>query len=522
MNDPRSKPPGPAPRYTNLMLLASTFVIATCGLVYELLAGTISSYLLGDSVYQFSLVIGLFMAAMGLGSYLSRFIGEQLLEPFIVVQLMIALVGGTSALVLFHAFSVLDNYTAFLFLELVLIGALVGVEIPLVIRILQDQHALKVNVSNVLSLDYIGALFASLLFPLVLVPQLGLIRTSVLFGMMNALVAAMAVWIFRAELPRRLPLGIGLGVCMLILLSALLKADGILGYFESRLFTGEVILAHTSPYQRIIVTRNATTINLFINGALQFSSGDEYRYHESLVHPVMSLSRRQENILVLGGGDGLAVREVLKYTKVKQITLVDLDPVVTDLFRHNELLRTLNAGALNDPRVVVINDDAWKFLERTEQRFDVVIVDLPDPHNLSLSRLFSQSFYTLLAEHLNADGLIVTQATSPVFATRAFWSIANTLAAVPSPYARGEFLQIHPYHAYVPSFGEWGFVIAAPHLAAWDTIKLSVPTRFLNAAALASMTQFASDIAAVDAQINTIHTHVLPKYYEQGWAKWYQ
>jgi spermidine synthase len=365
-------------------------------------------------------------------------------------------------------------------------------------------------------------LFASLLFPLVLVPQLGLIRTSVLFGMMNALVAAMAVWIFRAELPRRLPLGIGLGVCMLILLSALLKADGILGYFESRLFTGEVILAHTSPYQRIIVTRNATTINLFINGALQFSSGDEYRYHESLVHPVMSLSRRQENILVLGGGDGLAVREVLKYTKVKQITLVDLDPVVTDLFRHNELLRTLNAGALNDPRVVVINDDAWKFLERTEQRFDVVIVDLPDPHNLSLSRLFSQSFYTLLAEHLNADGLIVTQATSPVFATRAFWSIANTLAAVPSPYARGEFLQIHPYHAYVPSFGEWGFVIAAPHLAAWDTIKLSVPTRFLNAAALASMTQFASDIAAVDAQINTIHTHVLPKYYEQGWAKWYQ
>jgi spermidine synthase len=510
-------------RHTNILLLASTFVIATCGLVYELLAGTISSYLLGDSVYQFSLVIGLFMAAMGLGSYLSRYINTRLLEAFVAVQIIIALIGGTSALVLFHAFSVLDNYTAFLLLELVLIGALVGLEIPLVIRILKDQYQLKVNVSNVLTVDYVGALFASLLFPLVLVPQLGLIRTSVLFGLMNAMVAAMAVWIFRAELSRRLVLGAGIGVCMAVLLTAFVKADGILGFFESRLFTGEVILAHSSPYQRIVVTRNEDTVNLFINGALQFSSIDEYRYHEALVHPVMSLSRRPENVLVLGGGDGLAVREVLKYARVKQITLVDLDPAITDLFRDNELLSAINAGALNDARVSIINADAWQFLERSEQRFDVVIVDLPDPHNLSLSKLYSKSFYTLLAQHLSADGLMVTQATSPVFATWAFWSIANTLAATPSPYALDESLQIHPYHVYIPSFGEWGFVMAAPRLLAWDAIKAgSVPTRFLNAGALASMNRFARDIAAVDAQVNTIHTHMLPKYYEQGWAKWYR
>ena len=199
MTDPTAATLASSPRHTNILLLASTFVIATCGLVYELLAGTISSYLLGDSVYQFSLVIGLFMAAMGLGSYLSRYIGAQLLEAFIVVQIAIALIGGSSALVLFHAFSVLDNYTAFLLLELVLIGTLVGLEIPLVIRILNDQYLLKLNVSNVLTVDYVGALFASLLFPLVLVPQLGLIRTSVLFGLLNAVVAAMAVWVFRAE-----------------------------------------------------------------------------------------------------------------------------------------------------------------------------------------------------------------------------------------------------------------------------------------------------------------------------------
>jgi spermidine synthase len=197
---------------------------------------------------------------------------------------------------------------------------------------------------------------------------------------------------------------------------------------------------HTSAYQRIVVTRNGATVNLFIDGALQFSSIDEYRYHESLVHPAMSLSRRREHVLVLGGG--LAVREILKHPQVKRITLVDLDPAITDLFSSNKLLTTLN-----DPRVSVINDGAWRFLECTEQRFDVVIIDLPDPHNLSLSKLFSRSFYTLLARHLHADGLMVTQATSPVFATQAYWSIANTLAAVPSPYARGYFLQVHPYHA---------------------------------------------------------------------------
>jgi spermidine synthase len=220
VSDSPSAKPEHSTRHTNIVLLASTIVIATCGLIYELLTGTISSYLLGDSVYQFSLVIGLFMAAIGLGSYLSRFIGEQLLEAFIVVQLFIALPRGTSALVLFHAFSVFDNYTAFLLLELVLIGALVGVEIPLVIRILQEHQVLKVNVSNVLTLDYIGALFASLLFLLVLVTQLGLIRTSVLFGMMNVVVAALAVWTFRAQLSRLVSLSVGLSACMLILLSA--------------------------------------------------------------------------------------------------------------------------------------------------------------------------------------------------------------------------------------------------------------------------------------------------------------
>jgi spermidine synthase len=425
-------------------------------------------------------------------------------------------------LVLFNAFSVLDNYSAFLLLELIVIGSAVGLEIPLVIRILQDYRVLKLNVSNVLTVDYLGALFASLLFPLVLVPQLGLIRTSVLFGLLNTFVAAIAIWTFRAELARRKTYVVAVVVCAGILGGIFFRADGILGFFESRLFAGEIIHASTSPYQRIVVARNGQTINLFINGALQFSSIDEHRYHESLVHPVMSLSRRHDHVLILGGGDGLALREVLKYDDVRQATLVDLDPAITNLFRDNALMRGINAGSLTDSRTRIVNEDAWRFLEETTDRFDVVIIDLPDPHNLSLSKLYSKSFYTLLTQRLNADSLFVTQATSPVFATRAYWSIVATLRAVPSPLHRDERLQVRPYHTYVPSFGEWGFVMAGARLPTWDAIDVIVSTRYLDRGALRSMTHFARDVAEIETEVNTIHTHVLPRYYDAGWNRWYE
>lgn len=462
------------------------------------------------------------MASMGLGSYLSRFVGERLLETFIAVQLFIAIVGGTSALVLFNAFSVVDNYTAFLLFELVAIGSAVGLEIPLVIRILDTYRILKLNISNVLSLDYVGALFASLLFPLVLVPQLGLIRTSALFGLLNALVAAMGLWIFNSEIRRRRSLYFATGVCGVILTLIFVRADAALGFFESRLYAGDVIHAQTTPYQRIVVSKSNQSVNLFINGALQFSSIDEYRYHEALVHPVMSLARRHNNILVLGGGDGLALREVLKYEDVGKVVLVDLDPEMTQLFSRNPLLAQLNGAALSDPRVTIYNEDAWEFVVQAEQSFDVVIVDLPDPHNLSLSKLYSKTFYAHLARIINGDALIVTQATSPMFARRAFWSIAQTLSEVGSPLNRDEQLQIQPYHAYVPSFGEWGFILAAPRLPPWERIELSVRTRFLDAAVLSGMTTFPTDMARLEVEANTIHDHVLPKYYEADWSQWYE
>ncbi len=506
--------------YRHSLLLFATLLIAISGLIYELLAGTLSSYLLGDSVYQFSLVIGLFMTAMGLGAYFSRFIQDRLESAFIIIQIILGLSGGLSALVLFYAFSYLNNYSIFLFLICLLIGSLMGLEIPLITRILGRHHALKINISDILSADYIGSLVAALMFPLVLVPQLGLISTSLTLGMVNLLVAGMAVWLFQKEVAwRSLSLWVLAG--FMLLATGLWHSHQLLQFFEQRLYQNEVIFAHTSPYQRIIVTRKDQRFRLYLNGNLQFDSLDEYRYHEALVHPLLGQLRHRHKILVLGGGDGMAVREVLKYPDVEQITLVDLDPVITDLFRDNPLLNQLNHQALHDKRVTVINRDAWKFLDETQETFDGIILDLPDPHSLGLSKLYSRAFYSLLSRHLNRQGLLVTQATSPFYAREAFWCIHNTLAATQTPLERGDTLHTRAYHTYIPSFGDWGFVLAGHQRIAWDGWRLAADLHYLQEQNLSSLIEFPPDMAEVETEINTLQTHPLPMYYEKGWGEWF-
>ena len=507
---------------TNIVLLFATFIISVCGLIYELLAGTISSYLLGDTVYQFSIIIGLFMASMGVGSYLSRYLSQRLYEVFITVQIAVGLIGGFSTLILFFAFTYLQNYAPILFIISILTGVLIGLEIPVIIRILKTYRILKLNVSNVLTADYIGALGAAVLFPLVLVPQLGLFRTALLFGMMNVFVAGLSVFIFRADIARRRYF-LGLTISAFILLALGFVYTGkITGIFESKLYTGEIIYSRTTSYQHVVITRNMNAVSMFINGNEQFNSLDEYRYHESLIHPALSLVPHRENVLVLGGGDGMAARELLKYQDIGKITLVDIDPVITDLFRHNQLLRGLNRDSLNDKRVAVVNADAWKYLESNNAVYNVVVIDLPDPNDISLSKLYTRSFYKLVASHLSADGIIITQSTSPYYAREAYWCIVHTLEDIPSPYGTGEYLFVKPYHVYVPSFGEWGFVMASPVRIHLEKSHISVATRFLHSSMLESMASFPPDMSEVDTEINTIESHKLAYYYERAWTYWYQ
>jgi spermidine synthase len=493
-------------------LLFGTFIIAICGLVYELLESTISSYLLGDSIYHFSLIIGLFMSSMGVGAWLSRFVGEHVARAFVILQSIIAFVGGFSAFVLFYAFAYIDNYEVFLYLITIALGSMLGVEIPLIMRILKESFELKTNISNVFTADYIGALVASLLFPLVLVPRLGLMQTSFLFGMLNLFVGAMAWYIFRKTLSKVYLLWILL--IALLLGIGFYKASSLEGFIENKLYQNRIIYSKQTPYQKIVITAHNNRIAFYINGAIQFDSIDEYRYHESLVHPVMNMVKTHHNVLIIGGGDGLALREVLKYDDVDKVTLVDLDKQITTLFKTHALLSKLNNHSYDNPKVNVINQDAWKFVEHSSELYDVIIIDLPDPNNISLSRLYSQSFYRLLGSHLSRFGAIVTQATSPLFSRKAFWSIEETLSKAG--------FYTHPYHIYIPSFGEWGFVIASHEKLPLDGIKPIKGLKFIDSKVLNQMLFFDKDISKPqDIQSNKLSSHKLIYYYNDGWKKWY-
>jgi spermidine synthase len=260
-------------------LYASIFVVATCGLVYELVAGALASYLLGDTVLQFSTVIGAYLFAMGVGSWASRFVGRGLHARFVQIQLVIALVGGFSSTFLFLAFAHASSFRVLLYLVVFVVGALVGMEIPLLMRILQHRLDFKDLVSQVLTMDYIGALFASVLFPLVLVPRLGLLNTALVFGLLNAAVAAGTLRLFRAEIPSRAGLGAACAAVAAALGLGLVFSGEIAARAEGDLYADEVVFSKVSPYQRIVLTRWKDDWRLFLNGSLQFSTADEYRYH---------------------------------------------------------------------------------------------------------------------------------------------------------------------------------------------------------------------------------------------------
>ncbi len=504
-------------RLLSPVLLMSVVVIATSGLVYELIAGTIASYVLGDSVVQFSLVIGLYLFAMGLGSFLSRYLDHRLLERFVEIELAIALVGGSSAPLLFSVYTNWGAFQVALYTLVIMVGTLVGLEIPLLIRLLEFRVSLKELVARVLALDYVGALLASLMFPLFLLPRLGIHRTSLAFGLLNAAVALLATFLLPVEHRARWRLRAQCGVVALALVGGLVYVDrGVLAA-ESRYFGAPIVYAKQSPYQRIVITRSKTTTRLFLNGNLQFSSNDEHRYHEVLVHPaVAALGRDPKRVLILGGGDGLAARELLHYPSIEEIVLVDLDPAITDAFKTLPLAVNLNRGALSDPRLRIINTDAFRFLSETRDNFDLAVVDFPDPGNYSLGKLYTVGFYQQLRQCLGVRGVTVIQSTSPYFARQSFWSIARTMEAA-------EF-RVLPMHVYVASFGEWGFVIGgAEGIKAPSRLRIEPKKlRFLDDKTLPELFHFPQDMVRVDAPVNRLSDQPLVRIYNREWAQWAQ
>ena len=496
----------------NRTLIISVFIVASCGLAYELIIAALASYLLGDSILQFSSVIGLYLFSMGIGAHLTRYIkDEDVLHRFIEIELLVGIIGGISALALFVAFGLsAAPFRTLLYAFVLIVGAVVGMEIPLVMRVLNRKGAeFKELVSKVLTFDYLGALAVSLLFPLLLAPKLGMARSALLFGILNAAVAYLTARVFKAELPRYRAIRLRALIVLSVLAAVFAYADRISFKAEQSYFGDPVVYQSHSPYQRLVVTRWKDDTRLYINGNLQFSSRDEARYHEALVLPAMQMVSDASRILILGGGDGLAAREVLKYPQVKHVTLVDLDPDMTATFKTSATLSALNQGSLSHPKMHVVNDDAAKWLEGSSEKFDVIIIDLPDPSNFSLGKLYSVPMYRLVARHLQPQGKIVVQSTSPYFAPNAYWSVVATLEAAG--------LSTAPYHVYVPSFGEWGFVLAGFDKQFPVPQKFDVPTRYLNAQTVAEMFLFPPDMARRKVEPNYLNNQILVSYFENDW-----
>lgn len=492
------------------ILFLNVLVIAACGLIYELLAGTVASYVLGDSVTQFSLIIGLYLSALGVGAWLSRFLERDLAARFVDVELAVALIGGLSAPLLFLGFSRLEWFRLFLYLVVFTIGVLVGLELPILMRILKEHLDFKDLVSRVLSFDYIGSLVAAVLFPMFLVPRLGLIRTSIAFGLLNAAVGLYGTWLLRPLLRGVGMLRIRAAIVTLILVAAMFGADRLTSLSEDQLYADDIVYSSSSQYQRILVTNNAAGFQLFLNGNLQFSSSDEYRYHEALVHPALALVVPRR-VLILGGGDGLALREVLKYREVEHVTLVDLDPKMTSLSEAFRPLGALNQNAFRDKRVRVVNEDAFIWIERERDRFDAAIIDFPDPSSFSLGKLYTTRFYRLLRTRLTPDAAISVQATSPLYARQSYWCIVRTMEAAG--------MHVRPYQTTVPSFGVWGFALARQQ--PFDApSRVRVATKFLDDASLAAMFVFPRDMTPVEVEINRLDNQMLVRYYEEEWRKW--
>lgn len=494
------------------LLMLTTLMISGCSICYELIISAVSSYLLGDTVLQYSITIGLYMSAMGLGSYLSKYMKKHLFDWFVFIELSVGVFGGTSALVLFYANLYLETYQIVMYLEIIIIGTFVGAEIPLLTRIIEnDNENLRVTLSSIFSFDYIGGLVGSIAFPLILLPQLGYFATAFLMGCFNVAAAGLIIFKYSGRVRHAGIYKIASVFLFAVMAAGMLFADTISNRVEDGLYRDRVILSEHTQYQHIVMTKHKDDLRLYIDGNVQFCSLDEYRYHEALVHIPMAAAKKRDKVLVLGGGDGMAVRELLKYEDT-EITLVDLDAQMVELCSENAQISKLNEDSLKSSQLTIIYEDAYKYLSETEEKFDVIIVDLPDPNNESLNKLYTNIFYRLCYGALTEEGVMTVQSTSPYYASDAFWCINQTLES--------EGFYVRPYHLQVPSFGDWGFNLASKQpiesIGAPD-----VATKYLTEENIDALFVFGKDERAKrDVEINALSQPVLIQYYSEAVRNW--
>lgn len=446
-------------------VFAAALVVAVGGIVYELILGTAASYLLGDSITAFSVATGLTLFGMGVGSLLAARLARDPGLGFVRNEVVLSLLGGNSVLLLYATFAWTELAWLVFALLSVAIGVAIGVEIPLLIAMLRSKGSDGAVglLSKVLALDYFGALVASLIFPFVLLPYLGLVRTAYAVAVLNVLVAIIMLRRVGRTSPRTT---VAAWTVLALLVVLLLTATRVEANLGARLYADPVVHYERTGYQKVVVTDFRGDVRLYLNDQLQFSSVDEARYHETLAHAALTSVPDPQRVLILGGGDGLLAREALRYPDVEEVVVVDLDPAVTELAATQRLLTDVNGDVYADPRVRVINADAFRYVDTTEETYDAVLVDLVDPSNERIAKLYSREFYVLALDRLSPAGVFATQATSSYFTPNAFWQVVSTLEA-----GGGDARSVVPLGVNVPSFGEWGFAVSLPTDESGTTVE---------------------------------------------------
>jgi spermidine synthase len=494
-----------------IILSISIFIAGLCSIIYELLISATATYFLGDGVRQFSILIGVYLFSMGIGAYFSKFFKHKPIHFFIKIEFILGFIGGISVPTLYFAFVYIDPASLQLLclFMMFVIGLLTGMEVPL-LTFVNDDKNFEDNLSNVLSVDYLGGLIATIIFPFVLLPFIGLFYSSILFGIINLFLGFFMYFTLNHERSKKT---IFFGVFLLIILIVFgIFTSQLLKIWEEKIYKSPIITNIQSPYQKIVITKNQENVKLFLNRTIQFSSSDEHRYHEMLVHVPLSFLKNAKNILVLGGGENLATREILKHENILQIDVVDIDPEMFELAKNNFQIKKINENAANNPKVNLINDDAFVYLKNNFKLYDLIIADLPDPSNNSIAKLYSKQFFKLAQRSLKKDGIFITQAGEINFSNLAFNCIYNTLGNV--------FDHKNPYYVNIPSFGQWGFIMASNlPFSQEKTYVLPKNLKYLDSFQLKSAFIIPKDIEFKETKINSIDQPVLLNYFLDEWQK---
>jgi len=538
------------------------FASGACGIILEYIQASLASMILGNAFEQWAMVIGLMMFWMGFGSLIqSRVPKPWLIRVFIFIEIALALAGGFSPSLTYLSYGYTAHYSLVLYFFVSLIGILIGLEIPVIIRINNDfSKELSTNLGNILSADYIGSLAGALIYVFILLRFFPITEAAFLTAGMNFFLAFATFVYFTGKklIPRSTPLALVMAATFCAVIYGYANNRDWQVKNEQPLYDDPIVYSRTSQYQHIVIThyKPMDEVRLFLNGNLQLCSIDEARYHESLVHPPMTLAQALNRVLILGGGDGAALREVLKYRDVKEITLVDLDPAMTELAATHPLLTRLNDNAFSDSRVTrftsqgispgparqifqpgpdnrrpdrkpapqrlaevrVMNLDADRFLDKVTGFWDVIIVDMPDPSTPELTKLYSREFYTKIKRHLAKNGIMSVQSTSPYLAKESFLCIGRTLEAAG--------FSILPYHENVPSFGDWGWYLCTRStidknrlINRISSLEFRVPTLYLTPKVFQSQTVFGKGMLTTqNTEINTLLFPVLLTLYNhESW-----